>query len=211
MPAGMPFEDGAAIPVNYITAYHAMFTMGNLRSGDRILIHGAAGGVGIAAIQLAVAHGLEIFGTAGPSKQDYLRKIGVDHAIDYEKNNFVDVVRKFAPDGIEMVMDPIGGKSFANSYKMLSPIPDAWWFMAFPAAAGNDWEENLLRSVKALAGDSPGFPSAEIDEPEHFRDRREPWKAYDSGRPAARRTRRDFQVVRGGKSETGDRQNFSAG
>ncbi len=84
--------------MNYITAYHAMFAMGNMRSGDRILIHGAAGGVGIAAVQLALAHGLEIFGTAGPSKQDYLRKIGVDHAIDYEKNNFVDVVRKFFMD-----------------------------------------------------------------------------------------------------------------
>ena len=155
LPAGMPFEDGAAIPVNYLTAYHAMFTMGNLRSGDRILIHGAAGGVGIAAIQLAVAHGLEIFGTAGPSKQDYLRKIGVDHAIDYEKSNFVDVVRKFAPDGIEMVMDPIGGKSFTNSYKCLGTTGRLVIF-GFSAAAGNDGKKNLLRSVKALA-ETPRF------------------------------------------------------
>src|SRR6202050_4508303 len=119
LPAGMPFEDGAALPVNYLTAYHAMFAMGNLQSGDRILIHGAAGGVGIAAVQLARAKGLEIFGTAGPAKQEYLRKIGVDHAIDYEKKNFVDVVQKFAPDGIEMGMDAIGGKVFADSDKCL--------------------------------------------------------------------------------------------
>src|SRR5580700_10794011 len=117
LPAGMPFEDGAAIPVNYLTAYHSMFTMGNLQPGDRVLIHGAAGGVGIAAVQLAKARGLVVFGTAGPTKQEYLRKIGVDHAIDYQKNDFVEVVRKFAPDGIEMVMDPIGGKSFSRSYK----------------------------------------------------------------------------------------------
>jgi NADPH:quinone reductase-like Zn-dependent oxidoreductase len=115
LPAGMPFDEAAALPVNYLTAYHAMFAMGNLQSGDRILIHGAAGGVGIAAVQLAKARGLEIFGTAGPSKQDYLRKIGVDHPIDYEKSDFVEVVRKFSPDGIEMAMDAIGGKSFANS------------------------------------------------------------------------------------------------
>ncbi len=121
LPAGMPFDDAAAIPVNYLTAYHSMFAMGNLQPGDRILIHGAAGGVGIAAVQLAKARGLEIYGTAGPTKQEFLRKIGVDHAIDYEKNNFVDVVQKFAPDGIEMVMDPIGGKSFADSYKCLGP------------------------------------------------------------------------------------------
>jgi NADPH:quinone reductase-like Zn-dependent oxidoreductase len=141
--------------VNYITAYHAMITMGNLRSGDRILFHGAAGGVGIAAIQLAVAHGLEIFGTAGPSKQDYLRKIGVDHAIDYEKSNFMDVVRKFAPDGIEMVMDPIGGKSFANSYKCLGPTGRLVVY-GFSAAAGNEGKKNLLRSAKALA-ETPRF------------------------------------------------------
>src|SRR5271156_2700804 len=117
LPPGMPFEDGAAIPGNYLTAHHAMFTMGNLLPGDRILIHGAAGGVGIAAVQLARARGLVIFGTAGPAKQEYLRKMGVDHAIDYEKTDFVKAVRKFAPDGIEMVMDAVGGKSFSRSYK----------------------------------------------------------------------------------------------
>src|SRR5271156_4520401 len=67
LPAGMPFDDAAAIPVNYLTAYHSMFMMGNLQPGDRILIHGAAGGVGIAAGQQAKARGLEIYGTAGPA------------------------------------------------------------------------------------------------------------------------------------------------
>ena len=93
LPAGMPFDDAAAIPVNYLTAYHSMFAMGNLQPRDRILVHGAAGGVGIAAVQLAKARGLVVFGTAGPAKQEYLRKIGVDHAIDYQKNDFVEVVR----------------------------------------------------------------------------------------------------------------------
>jgi NADPH:quinone reductase-like Zn-dependent oxidoreductase len=79
-----------------------------------------------------------------------LRKIGVDHAIDYEKSDFVDVVRKFAPDGIEMVMDPIGGKSFANSYKCLGPTGRLVVY-GFSAAAGNDGKKNLLRSVQALA------------------------------------------------------------
>src|SRR6202795_2634892 len=98
LPAGMPFDDAAAIPVNYLTAYHSMFTMGNLQPGDRILVHGAAGGVGIAAVQLARARGLVIFGTAGPTKQEYLRKIGVDHAIDYEKTDFVQAVQKVPPE-----------------------------------------------------------------------------------------------------------------
>ena len=121
LPASMSFDDGAAFLVNYVTAYHSMFAMGNLQSGDRILIHSAAGGVGIAAVQLGEANGLEIFGTAGPAKIEFLRKIGVDHAIDYEKNDFVNVVQKFAPAGIEMVMDAIGGKSFSRSAECLGP------------------------------------------------------------------------------------------
>src|SRR5271156_6414063 len=150
MPAGMPFEDAAAFPVNYLTAYHSMFTMGNMQPGDRILIHGAAGGVGIAAVQLARARGLVIFGTAGPTKQEYLRKIGVDHAIDHEKNDFVEVVRKFAPDGIEMVMDPIGGKCFSRSYKCLGPTGRLVVY-GLSAAAGPDGKRSLTRGLKTLA------------------------------------------------------------
>src|ERR1700723_1673458 len=149
LPAGMPFEDGAALPVNYLTAYHAMFAMGNLQSGDRILIHGAAGGVGIAAVQLARAKGLVTFGTAGPTKQEYLRKIGVDHPIDYTKGDIVKAVRKFAPDGIEMAMDPIGGKSFSHSQACLGPTGRLVGF-GFSAAAGPDGKRSLMRGAKAL-------------------------------------------------------------
>src|ERR1700719_917155 len=149
LPAGMSFEEGAAIPVNYLTAYHSMFAMGNLQPGDRILIHGAAGGVGIAAVQLAKARGLLVFGTAGPAKQEYLRKIGVDHAIDYQKNDFVEVVRKFAPDGIEMVMDPIGGKSFSRSYKCLGPTGRLVVY-GLSAAAGPDGKKSAARGLRAI-------------------------------------------------------------
>lgn len=149
LPPGMPFDDAAAIPVNYVTAYHSMFAMGNLQPGDRILIHGAAGGVGIAAVQLARARGLVIFGTAGPSKQEYLRKIGVDHSIDYTKSDFVEVVRKYAPDGIEMVMDPIGGKSFARSEKCLGSTGRLVVY-GFSTAAGPGGKRSLLRGLLAL-------------------------------------------------------------
>src|SRR6202795_2207047 len=150
LPAGMPFDEAAAIPVNYLTAYHSMFAMGNLQPGERILIHGAAGGVGIAAVQLARARGLVTFGTAGPAKQEYLRKIGVDHSIDYTKNDFVEVVRKFAPDGIEMVMDAIGGKSFSRSEKCLGPTGRLVVY-GLSAAAGPEGKRSLLRGGLALA------------------------------------------------------------
>jgi NADPH:quinone reductase-like Zn-dependent oxidoreductase len=150
LPAGMPFDDAAAIPVNYLTAYHSMFQMGNLQLGDRILVHGAAGGVGIAAVQLAKARRLVIFGTAGPSKQDYLRGVGVDHPIDYTREDFVGVVRRIAPDGIEMVMDPIGGKSFARSYRCLGSTGRLVIY-GFSTAAGPKGKRSLLRAAKALA------------------------------------------------------------
>ncbi len=174
LPPGMPFEDGAAIPGNYLTAHHAMFAMGNLLPGDRILIHGAAGGVGIAAVQLARARGLVTFGTAGPSKQEYLRKIGVDHAIDYEKSDFVQVVEKFAPDGIEMVMDPIGGRSLARSYKCLGPTGRLVVYGLSAAAGPQRKAKPPARPQDAFA--DAALSSAQIARREHRDHRRESLK-----------------------------------
>lgn len=150
LPQGMPLEDAAAIPVNYLTAYHSMFVMGNLQPGDRLLIHCVAGGVGIAAVQLGRARGLVLFGTAGTSKQDYLRKIGVDHPIDYTREDFVAVVRRFAPDGIEMVMDPIGGRSLWRSMRCLGSTGRLVVY-GFSAAAGPEGKRSFWRGAKALA------------------------------------------------------------
>ncbi len=156
VPEGVPLEDAAAIPVNYLTAYHSMFHMGNLQPGERILVHGAAGGVGIAAVQLARARQLVVFGTAGPSKQELLRQIGVDHPIDYSREDFVQAVRRIAPDGIEMVMDPIGGKSFARSYACLGPtgrlVVYGFSAAAGPQGASRTSPSNLWRGLRALAG-----------------------------------------------------------
>src|SRR6516225_4005062 len=148
LPAGISFEDAAAIPVNYLTAYHIMFVMGNLQPGDHILVHGAAGGVGGAAVQLAKARDVKVFGTAGPAKQEFLRRIGVDHPIDYTNEDFVDIVRRAVPDGIEMVMDPIGGESFTRSYRCLGPMGRLVIY-GFSAAAGLNGKRSLWRAAKA--------------------------------------------------------------
>jgi NADPH:quinone reductase-like Zn-dependent oxidoreductase len=150
IPAGMAFDVAAAFAVTYLTAYHSMFVMGNLKPGQRILIHGAAGGVGIAAVQLARATGLVVFGTAGSLKQEFLRKIGVDHPIDYGKSDFVKVVRQFAPDGIEMVMDPIGGKSLVRGQKCLGPTGRLVIY-GLSDATGISGKRSLFRAAKALA------------------------------------------------------------
>jgi synaptic vesicle membrane protein VAT-1 len=122
IPAGLTFAEAAALPVNYLTAWHSMFEMGNLRSGDRVLIHGAAGGVGIAAVQLAQTRGIVTIGSAGPAKQKLLAELGVDYCIDHNTQNFLTEVRKIAPDGIEMVLDPIGGETLARSYACLGQM-----------------------------------------------------------------------------------------
>jgi NADPH:quinone reductase-like Zn-dependent oxidoreductase len=111
--------------------------------------------VGIAAVQLAKARGLVIFGTAGPAKQEFLRKIGVDHPIDYTKGDIVQAVRKFAPDGIEMAMDPIGGKSFAQSQACLGPTGRLVVY-GLSAAAAPDGNRSWIRGLKAIM-ETPKF------------------------------------------------------
>ena len=150
LPAGMPFEDGAALPVNYLTAYHSMFTMGNLQPGDRILVHGAAGGVGIAAIQLA-RRPAAWSRSAPPDRRsrNTCAKSGSITRLITRKMISFRAVRKFAPDGIEMVMDPIGGKSFSDSQACLGPTGRLVVY-GFSAAAGPDGKRSWLRGLKAL-------------------------------------------------------------
>ncbi|NUQ77489.1 MAG: zinc-binding dehydrogenase [Polyangiaceae bacterium] len=124
MPEGMSFEEGAALPVNYITAYHMLFRVGNLRSGERVLVHMAAGGVGLAALQLAkTVPGVVIFGTASASKHDFIRKEGCDHPIDYRSVDYADEVRRLTGGkGVDIVLDALGGKDWKKGYDLLRPV-----------------------------------------------------------------------------------------
>ncbi len=120
LPAGLSFEQGAAIPVNYGTAYAALILMGSLRGGDRVLIHAAAGGVGISATQIARNAGAEIFGTASPSKHEAIRAQGVDHPIDYRSRDFeAEVMRITGGEGVDLVIDALGPTSFRKDYRLL--------------------------------------------------------------------------------------------
>ncbi len=122
IPTGMTFEDAAALPVNYLTAYHSLIYMARLRPNERVLIHAAAGGVGLAAIELAKMVGAEIIGTASASKHDFLRACGVRHLIDYRTQNFETEVRRITNGrGVDVVLDAVGGDSFRKSYRLLAP------------------------------------------------------------------------------------------
>jgi len=118
----LSFEQGAAFPVNYGTAYAALIVMGSLREGNRLLIHAAAGGVGIAATQIAKNVGAEIFGTASPSKHDAIRVQGVKHAIDYRNQDFEkETMRLTGGEGVDLVIDALGPTSFRKDYRLLRP------------------------------------------------------------------------------------------
>jgi NADPH:quinone reductase-like Zn-dependent oxidoreductase len=120
LPKKLSFEQGAAFPVNYSTAQAALVTMGGLEQGDRVLIHAAAGGVGIAATQIAKLRGAEVFGTASASKHDAIREQGVDHAIDYRSHDFAaEVMRITDGEGVDLVLDALGPTSARKGYRIL--------------------------------------------------------------------------------------------
>ena len=122
LPEKLSFEQGAAFPVNYGTAYAALIIMGSLRKGDRVLIHAAGGGVGISATQIARNEGAEIFGTASASKHDAIRAQGVAHAIDYRNQDFeAEVMRLTNGEGMDLVIDALGPTSFRKDYRLLRP------------------------------------------------------------------------------------------
>ena len=116
LPDRLSFEQGAAVPVNYATAWAGLVRYGSLQPGERVLLHAAAGGVGISATQIAKRHGAEVWGTSSPGKHDAIRELGVDHPLDYTRDGWERGLPPF-----DMIMDAIGGKSFRTSYDLLRP------------------------------------------------------------------------------------------
>ncbi len=122
LPAGMSYEEGAAIPVNYLTAYQMLVQMGSLKSGERVLVHSAGGGVGLAAIDICRIYGAEVFGTASVSKHAFLRERGVAHVIDYRTQDYEDEVQRLTGGrGVHIVLDAMGGEHWKKGYRCLVP------------------------------------------------------------------------------------------
>jgi len=123
IPDEMSFEEAAAIPVNYLTAYHLLFRAANVRPGERVLLHMAAGGVGLAVLQLCrTVEGLEVFGTASAAKHDVLRAEGCTHPIDYRSTDYAAEVRRLTKgEGVDVVLDPLGGHDWRKGLKLLRP------------------------------------------------------------------------------------------
>jgi NADPH:quinone reductase-like Zn-dependent oxidoreductase len=142
LPDELSFEQGAAIPVNYSTAWAGLIRYGALQPGERVLIHAAAGGVGISATQIAKRSGAEVYGTASPGKHEACRGFGVDHAIDYTQAGWERDLPEF-----DVIMDAIGGKSFRTGYNLLAPGGRLVAFGASSVMSGE--RRNLVTAARA--------------------------------------------------------------
>lgn len=143
VPEDRSFEEAAAVPINYATAWAALLRYGSLLPGELVLIHAAAGGVGIAATQIARRHGAEIWGTASPGKHDRIRGFGVEHPIDYTRSGWHQGLPRF-----DIILDAVGGRSFRTSYKLLAPGGRMVCFGASSVVAGE--RRNLLAAARAM-------------------------------------------------------------
>lgn len=121
VPEQLSFDEAAALPVNYLTAYHLLFHVAPLKSGMTVLIHSAAGGVGLAALQLArTVPYVELFGTASTPKHPFLRERGLDHPLDSRSGDYVKRVRELTGGlGVHRVLDALGGPDWARGYSLL--------------------------------------------------------------------------------------------
>ncbi|XP_061564647.1 synaptic vesicle membrane protein VAT-1 homolog isoform X2 [Cololabis saira] len=147
MPEEMSFEEAAALPVNYMTAYMMLFEMANLRPGKSVLIHMAAGGVGIAATQLCqTVPDVTVFGTASAAKHEIINQGGVTHPIDYRTKDYVTEIRKISPEGVNIVLDPLGGSDTQKGFNLLKPLGMLIVFGAANCVTGQ--KKNLLAMAK---------------------------------------------------------------
>ena len=116
IPAGIDFDAAAAATLAALTAWQNLYELADIQSGQRVLIHAAGGGVGHFAVQLARERGAHVIGTASASKQDFLRELGVDEAVDYEKEKFEDVL-----EPVDVVLESLSPDHLLRSIQLVKP------------------------------------------------------------------------------------------
>lgn len=143
-PAGMDARIGAAIPVNYLTAWMMLRVMGKVEAGDRVLIHAAAGGVGLASIDLCRAAGAEMWGSAGTKKHTFIQERGVQHVLDSHAD-------EWPTEKMDLILDAIGGESWT---KGLAQLRAGGRLVCFGLSSGSVGDRpskiNFLKSALAI-------------------------------------------------------------
>jgi NADPH:quinone reductase-like Zn-dependent oxidoreductase len=113
-PKTLSFEEGATLGINGITVYQGLVKAAGVSEGDRVMIHGGAGGIGIVAIQIAKSHGAYVYTSASPHNHDFLYELGADEVIDYNQTDFSEVL-----SDLDIVLDTRGGETLEKSYSVL--------------------------------------------------------------------------------------------
>lgn len=185
--SSISFEEGAAVPVNWLTAYHCLYGTGLLEKDFKVLVHSAAGGVGIAALQLLKSAGCFIIGVAGTKeKKDFLKQFGVNLAINYRDEDFAGrVVKETGKRSLDIILDATGGKNFKKEWKLLRANGRIVSFGAASFSGKNklaiffklttQFKTNILRlmgnshgvygvNIRKIVEESPGLAGRSFDE-----------------------------------------------
>jgi len=149
VPAGVDPAEAVCLILNYVTAYQMLHRSAEMKPGETALIHGAAGGVGTALLQLARLHGVECYGTASPTKLGTVEKLG-GHPIDYTKTDFLKVIRDLPGRGVDVVFDGIGGWNLLHSWRGLTP---GGRLVAYGLqSCFSNGKRNVMRLISSVAG-----------------------------------------------------------
>ena len=160
VPPNLSHNEAAAVPISYLTALVSLYRMANLKGGEWVLIQGAGGGVGTAALQLARLRRAAVIGTASVSKHNALRSFGVDHVLDHNSAELEkDVLRITRGRGVDVVLDALGGEQVLRSYRMLAPMGRLVSLAAQDLVATQ--HRGLVRSLQAH-WQAPKFGVAEL-------------------------------------------------
>ncbi|HXG37312.1 MAG TPA: zinc-binding dehydrogenase [Bacteroidota bacterium] len=159
LPPGMSYEEGASFLVVYLTAYHGIVRLANIRPGEKLLVHAAAGGAGLATVQLGKHLGAEIFGTAGSEeKVELARKHGAHYAINYNTHDFADEIRRITDNyGVDVVMDAVGGLVYDKSWNLLAQM--GRYILYGLAAIAGKGALNRLKAATVMSLMKPIFPA----------------------------------------------------
>jgi NADPH:quinone reductase-like Zn-dependent oxidoreductase len=148
IPEGLTFAEAASIPVVWLTAWHMLVELGNVRRGQTVLIHAAAGGVGTAAVQICRKLGARAVGTASAAKHARLRELGLSHPIDYRTVDFEPEVKRITSGrGVDVALDPVG--TFRKSFRCLAKVGRLMMYGASAMISGG--QRNLFVAIATVA------------------------------------------------------------
>ncbi len=163
IPDKMTYEEGASFLVSMLSAYHGLVRLANLRTGERLLVHAAAGGVGLASLQIGRHLNAEVFATAGTDEKVAIaRSYGAHHVINYTTSAFEKKIEQITNGyGIDVVMDSVGGDVFKKSWHLLAPMGR---YLMLGVSSMTTADGNLTRTMIANAYDQmkPIFPPSLI-------------------------------------------------